>query len=88
VLSGLAAEAGVDRDGFLTEMQSIEARNATFRDFLLAQEAGVQGFPTLLAGTSDQDYALVTRGYRPIDGLVEALEGWLAAPATHPEVDS
>jgi putative protein-disulfide isomerase len=88
VLSDLAGDAGIDRDGFLAEMQSTEARNATFRDFLTAQEAGVQGFPTLLAGSSDQDYALVTRGYRPIDGLVEALEGWLAAPAAHPEVDS
>jgi putative protein-disulfide isomerase len=79
VLSDLAAETGLDRDRFQAEMQSPEARNATFRDFLTAQEAGVRGFPTLVAGSEAAGYALVTNGYRPIDGMVEALEQWLTA---------
>jgi len=79
VLSSLAEEAGVNGDRFETEMQSNEARNATFRDFLMAQEAGVRGFPTLIAGSDTSGYALVTSGYRPIEGMVEALERWLAA---------
>ena len=88
VLSDLAGEAGLDRDGFSSEMQSPEARNATFRDFLTAQEAGISGFPTLIAGSSESGYTLVTNGYRPIDGLIEALEKWLATDAEPPEAPS
>jgi predicted DsbA family dithiol-disulfide isomerase len=38
---------------------------------------GVEGFPCLVVGQGEQ-YALVTNGFRPIDGIIEALEKWLA----------
>ena len=79
VLADVAEEAGVDREMFFAELQSPEARNATMRDFLLAQEAGIRGFPTLLAGDGTGKYLLITNGYRPLDGLPQALERWLAA---------
>lgn len=80
VLSDIAAEMGIDREAFEAELLSPEARNATFKDFLTAQELGIKGFPTLIAGSREtRQYVLVTNGYRPIDGMIEALERWTAA---------
>ena len=55
--------------------------NETFRDFLTAQELGIRGFPTLIAGSEDKGYALLTNGYRPFEDLAGPLERWLAAGA-------
>ncbi|MDX2158369.1 MAG: DsbA family protein [Hyphomicrobiaceae bacterium] len=84
VLADVAAEAGMERASFLAELQSEDARNETFGDFLIAKQTGVEGFPLLAAGTQATGYALVTQGFRPIDGLVDAIEDWLAkgAPVT------
>ena len=81
VLAALAPEFGVEVERFELEMLSAEARNETFGDFLTSQQAGVQGFPLLAAGTESGGYALVTSGFRPLDGLPEAIESWLAAGA-------
>ena len=84
VIVAVAEQAGFDGAEFRRRFTSEEIRNATFRDFLIAQEMGVRGFPMLAAGSESGGYALVTNGFRPIDGLVEALETWLAngAPVT------
>ena len=79
VLADIAAECGVDRVHFLSAFLSPDIRNQTFRDFLSTKDMGVDGFPCLVAGTGGNDYGLVTNGYRPIDGMIEALEKWLAA---------
>jgi putative protein-disulfide isomerase len=81
VLSMLVAEFGQNAESFELEMLSAESRNETMRDFLTSQQAGVQGFPLLAAGTEAGGYALVTSGFRPLDGLPEAIEQWLAAGA-------
>jgi putative protein-disulfide isomerase len=84
VLADIAAEAGIDRDMFFAELLSQEARRETQRDFLAAQKAGIRGFPTLLAGDGEGRYMIVTNGYRPLEGLPEALERWLEAPPASP----
>lgn len=81
VLAQLATEFGHDAERFEFEMLSAEARNETMRDFLTSQQAGVQGFPLLAAGTEAGGYALVTSGFRPLDGLPEAIDQWLGAGA-------
>ncbi|MGE0767541.1 MAG: DsbA family protein [Hyphomicrobiaceae bacterium] len=81
VLADIAAEAGHVRMSFRAELQGEAARNETFGDFLMAKQSGVEGFPVLAAGTQAGGYALVTQGFRPIDGLVEAIEDWLAKGA-------
>ena len=81
VLAELATEFGHDAEHFELEMLSAEARNETMRDFLTSQQAGVQGFPLLAAGTEAGGYALVTSGFRPLDGRREAIDQWLAAGA-------
>ncbi len=79
VLADLAAESGVDREMYFAELVSEEARRETQRDFLAAQQAGIRGFPTLLAGDGTGHYLMVTNGYRPLEGLPLALEKWLDA---------
>ena len=76
-LSSLLSLEQVKPDAFL----GADARNETFRDFLAAQELGIQGFPTLIAGSEEKGYALVTNGYRPLEDVLEPLERWWAAGA-------
>jgi putative protein-disulfide isomerase len=80
-IAAVAEEAGFDREEFTTAFLGAEARNETFGDFLAAQELGIQGFPTLIAGSEAKGYALVTNGYRPLGNLLEPLERWWAAGA-------
>jgi putative protein-disulfide isomerase len=77
----LAEEAGLARQSFAETFAEPATRNETFRDFLIAQELGIRGFPTLIAGSRSKGYALVTNGYRPLEDLLEPLERWLAAGA-------
>ena len=81
VLADLAAEAGMDRAAFYADLTSAEARNETFQDFVTAKQSGVEGYPLLAAGSANGGYALITHGFRPIDGLPEAVETWLAQGA-------
>lgn len=81
VLADIGAEAGLDREAFLVELTSVATRNETAQDFLTAKQSGVEGFPLLAAGSEGGGYALVTHGFRPIDGLAEAVEAWLARGA-------
>ncbi|HXE68941.1 MAG TPA: DsbA family protein [Hyphomicrobiaceae bacterium] len=83
-ISRVAEEAGLARQAFAATFSAPATRNETFRDFLTAQELGIRGFPTLIAGSRAKGYALVTNGYRPLEDLLEPLERWLAggAPVT------
>jgi putative protein-disulfide isomerase len=80
-IADVAEEAGFDRAAFSAAFAAPETQNETFRDFLTAQELGIRGFPTLIAGSEEKGYALLTNGYRPYDDLAEPLERWLAAGA-------
>lgn len=77
VLANLAADMGVDRQAFLTEIRSAEARDATLQDFVTAQRTGIKGFPTLLVGPTESGFLIVTEGFRPPEGLIPSLESWL-----------
>lgn len=79
VLVDIAVEMGHDRDQFAAIFHSDEAREATVQDFVFAKRSGVEGFPCLVAGNEVDGYALVTNGFRPIDGLPEAIAQWLDA---------
>ena len=78
VLAAIAVEAGFDDMAFRAAFLSPDVRNDTFRDFLAAKQMGVEGFPCLCIGEEGGQYALVTNGYRPIDGMIEGVERWLA----------
>jgi len=80
-IAGVAEEAGLALGDFADTFAAPATRNETFRDFLTAQELGIRGFPTLIAGSRSKGYALVTNGYRPLEDLIGPLERWLAAGA-------
>jgi putative protein-disulfide isomerase len=80
-IAEVAEEAGFDKAAFAEAFTSAEARNETFRDFLTAQSLGIHGFPTLIAGSEERGYALLTNGYRPLEELAEPLQRWLDAGA-------
>ena len=78
VLAGLAAEFGFAPEAMSAALQAPETREETVRDFVSAGEAGIEGFPTLLASRPDGAYVVVTSCYRPLAGLIEAIETWLS----------
>jgi putative protein-disulfide isomerase len=80
-IAGVAEEAGLERDAFADAFIAPDTRNETFRDFLTAQQLGIHGFPTLIAGSEAEGYALVTNGYRPLDDILEPMERWWASGA-------
>jgi putative protein-disulfide isomerase len=80
-IAAVAEEAGFERDAFSAAFLAPETRNETFRDFLTAQQMGIRGFPTVIAGSDEQGYALLTNGYQPLENLAEPLERWWAAGA-------
>lgn len=49
-ISCLEKEAGLARQAFAAIVSAPATRNETFGDFLTAQELGIRGFPTLIAG--------------------------------------
>ena len=77
----VAEEAGFDPEQFRDAFLAPETRNETFRDFLVAKDMGVEGFPCLAVGNESEGLALITNGYRPIDGMIEGIEKWLASGA-------
>lgn len=77
-LADLAVEAGHTRAEFLEAFRSEEARQETEADFAVTQQAGVRGFPFLIAGTDEQaGYSIVTHGFQPASRILPALERWL-----------
>lgn len=87
-IAEVAEEAGFERAAFAAAFTSPEVQNETFRDFLTAQELGIRGFPTLIAGSEAKGYALLTNGYRPFEDLADPLERWLAAGAPVTKADA
>jgi putative protein-disulfide isomerase len=78
VLTDLAMGLGMDEVGFRTQFNAAIVAEETAQDFALAQQAGIRGFPTLIAGTGDlRGYELVTNGFQQADRLIRALTAWL-----------
>jgi putative protein-disulfide isomerase len=77
VLADIAETRGFARAAFATAFESDDAKSATRQDFVTSQNAGIRGFPTLLAGTPDTGYTIVTHGYQTLDALADPLDQWL-----------
>jgi putative protein-disulfide isomerase len=77
VLADIAVVQGLVREEFTDAFTSDEAKAATRQDFVTCQSAGIRGFPTLLAGTPETEYTLLTHGYQPLDAVTERLDQWL-----------
>lgn len=78
VLADLAADYGFDRDAFLRDWESEEAKQETWRDYAISQRAGVTGFPTLVGGpNADGVFGVVTRGFAPGEQVLAVLQNWI-----------
>jgi putative protein-disulfide isomerase len=78
VLALLASEYGLDADAFLAAWASEPAQQETWRDYAISQHAGVDGFPTLVAGPNEEGvFGVVTRGYAPPSSVVGVLRDWI-----------
>jgi putative protein-disulfide isomerase len=79
VLGDLAESFGLDRERFLADWASEEAKRETWGDYALSQRAGVTGFPTLVGGpNADGVYGVVTRGYAPGEQVLGVLRDWIS----------
>ncbi len=82
VLADLAEEFGLERAAFLEAWGSEEAKQETWRDYAMSQNAGVTGFPTLVGGPNAEGvYGVVTRGYAPGEQVLGVLRNWIASIA-------
>ena len=77
-LATIVTELGLDEDAFRGEFAAEAAKRETLSDFAIAQNAGVRGFPTVIAGAGkDNGYALVTNGFQSAANILPALERWI-----------
>ncbi len=81
VLCDVAAEAGLDRDGFAAAFDAEATRTETRTDFAISQRSGISGFPTLVLGNDQEGYGVVTVGYQPGERVTAVIEGWLEEQA-------
>jgi putative protein-disulfide isomerase len=79
-LADFAETFGLDRQTFAAAMETQEAKQETWRDYAIAQQAGVTGFPTLVMGPcADGAYVPITRGFAPTQTVLPAIGGLLEA---------
>ncbi len=76
VLLELAEQVGIPGTEFAEAFDSEAVRIATETDFSWVQDLGISGFPTLLAERNNQ-LALLTNGYQPLEALAPLLARWL-----------
>jgi len=88
VLAEVAGEQGMDVDAFRTALDSDAMKQMTLRDFQIARQLGVTGFPTVVCeertGTgeaTESQFAFLTLGYRPFAGFQPLLAEWLGQAA-------
>lgn len=77
VLLDLAAEAGMKRNDFAADFDLEETRVETRNDFTVSRQAGINGFPALIAGSDADGYEVITIGYRPWVKLEPLIKSWL-----------
>lgn len=77
IVVGLAEDQGLDADRFAEAYISEATKKETEADFHLAHSLGIRGFPTLLAGSEEHGFAIVTNGYQPLDVLAGPIAEWL-----------
>jgi putative protein-disulfide isomerase len=80
-LLSLAEDFGFDRRSFATAFDSEETREETLDDFRITRNAGIGGYPALIAGNRDDGYSFITLGYQAWDRIQGVLESWLETRA-------
>ena len=82
VLTELADELGLDPAAFRAGLDAEDVKQETWRDYAISQNAGVRGFPTLIAGpAADGRFTLITRGFNTADAVLPMVDHWLKVTA-------
>ena len=77
-LADLAEATGFERETFLAAFEDEATKAETLQDFAIAQQSGVTGFPTLLAGPQhDGSFLPVTVGYQDPQAVLARIGMWL-----------
>lgn len=79
-LVDIAFEFGFDREAYKASLDDPETTQETHADYWYAQNAGIRGFPALLAVAGDKASA-VTYGYQDWQAIEQGLSAWIAATA-------
>ncbi len=58
---------------FKKKMQSEEYKQKTYKEFEISQQAGINGFPSVVLQIENQGY-LIARGYRPENEMIEVID--------------
>lgn len=74
VLTGLAADLGLDPVEFGDRVRSDEGRKRAWADFSRARNWGIHGFPSLIAHLDDGRLALVARGWTKAEVVQDRLD--------------
>ena len=81
-LGALAAGFGEDAAAFAADLKTEAVKEETWRDYAISRGAGVSGFPTLILGPqADGAYVAISRGFLPVESVLPAIRGSLAAAA-------
>jgi putative protein-disulfide isomerase len=80
-LAAIAAEFGFDADEFRETFDDPETTQETHADYWYAQNAGIRGFPALIA-VKDEKATAVTFGYQGWDAIAPGLAEWMAQEVT------
>ena len=82
VLAALAEDLGLDPIVFRDGLETEDVKQETWRDYAISQNAGVRGFPTLIAGPgADGTFTLITRGFNTADAVLPMVDRWLKVTA-------
>ena len=79
ILADIAAQLGLDQEAFAADFTAGQTITETWRDFETSRQMGVTGFPTLLAGSDEGSYEVITAGFRPWVEMKELIEEWRKA---------
>lgn len=75
-LAGLARRQEIDRERFLELFDSDGVKRKTRRQFEMARESGVRGFPTTVL-QDEHGTTLLADGYRSFDAVAPEIDKWL-----------
>lgn len=74
ILASLAGRHGVDRDAFLEELETEQAKKRAWADFSRSRNWGIAGFPTLVGELTGDRLALLARGWTRAEVIRSRIE--------------
>jgi putative protein-disulfide isomerase len=78
-LVAVAASIGVDKSSFINIFQNLETRTLTEKDFLLSEQMGINGFPSLIL-YKEGKYYRISNGYNTTEQIIKKFESFQIKP--------